>query len=301
MQDLTRHFTLHSVVENDEDMAAMFEQTVAMPVQYEMLYVGEWRQNLLVAERYTEGRVLLAGDAVHLMIPTGGLGMNTGVGDAIDLGWKLAGMLPAGAARACSPPTRPSGGRSASATSAPRASPRSAGANGARNGSPTIGDKTRRRAPAPRAQLAAVADVEQRKTNEMIGAELGYHYAGSPLIAAEPGDGRPTTSSLHAEHVCRASRLPHAWLDDGSAVQDRIGDGYTLLRLGGSAPTVGAPARFARARRAVAELDLAGRAARDIYGYDLILVRPDLHVVWRGNTPPDDPARLAAIATGHAP
>ena len=71
----------------------MFEQTVAMPVQYEMLYVGEWRQNLLLADRYSEGRVLLAGDAVHLVIPTGGLGMNTGVGDAIDLGWKLAGTL----------------------------------------------------------------------------------------------------------------------------------------------------------------------------------------------------------------
>ncbi len=93
MQDSTRHFTLHSVVEKDEDMAAMFEKTVAMPVQYEMLYVGEWRQNLLVADRFMDGRVLLAGDAVHLMIPTGGLGMNTGVGDAIDLGWKLAGTL----------------------------------------------------------------------------------------------------------------------------------------------------------------------------------------------------------------
>ena len=113
MQDDTRHFTLHSVVETDEDMAAMFEQTVGMPVQYEMLYVGEWRQNLLVAERYADGRVLLAGDAVHLVIPTGGLGMNTGVGDAIDLGWKLAGTLAAGAGRACSRPTRPSGGRSA--------------------------------------------------------------------------------------------------------------------------------------------------------------------------------------------
>src|SRR5690242_8974618 len=93
VQDSTRHFTLHSVVEKDEDMAAMFEKTVAMPVKYEMLYVGEWRQNLLVADRFMDRRVLLAGDAVHLMIPTGGLGMNTGVGDAIDLGWKLAGTI----------------------------------------------------------------------------------------------------------------------------------------------------------------------------------------------------------------
>src|SRR5215204_2343937 len=93
VQDSTRHFTLHSVVENDADMATMFEKTVAMPVKYEMLYVGQWKQNLLLADSYGKGRVFLAGDAVHLVVPTGGLGMNTGVGDAIDLSWKLAATL----------------------------------------------------------------------------------------------------------------------------------------------------------------------------------------------------------------
>src|SRR4249920_4000539 len=64
-----------------------------MPVDYEMLYVGEWKQNLLLADGYGQGRVFLAGDAAHLVIPTGGLGMNSGVGDAIDLSWKLAATL----------------------------------------------------------------------------------------------------------------------------------------------------------------------------------------------------------------
>ena len=50
VQDSTRHFTLHSVVETDADMATMFEKTVGMPVNYEMLYVGQWRQNLLLAD-----------------------------------------------------------------------------------------------------------------------------------------------------------------------------------------------------------------------------------------------------------
>src|SRR5262249_56915173 len=86
----TRHLTLHSIVDSDEDMRTKFEQTVGMPVQYEMLSVNEWRQNLLIADRYGDGRVFLGGDAVHLVIPTGGLGMNSGVGDAIDLSWKLA-------------------------------------------------------------------------------------------------------------------------------------------------------------------------------------------------------------------
>jgi 2-polyprenyl-6-methoxyphenol hydroxylase-like FAD-dependent oxidoreductase len=74
-------------------MTTMFEKTIAMPLKFETLYVGVWRQNLLVADNYGEGRVFMAGDAAHLVIPTGGLGMNSGVGDAIDLSWKLAATL----------------------------------------------------------------------------------------------------------------------------------------------------------------------------------------------------------------
>src|SRR6185295_6013267 len=93
MQDSTKHWTLHAVVDKPEDMAAQFERTMGIPVRYVLLYVGEWKQNLLLADRYGIGRVFLAGDAVHLVIPTGGLGMNTGVGDAIDLSWKLDATL----------------------------------------------------------------------------------------------------------------------------------------------------------------------------------------------------------------
>src|SRR5580692_8802302 len=93
MQDSTKHWTLHAVVESDEEMKAAFERTVGVPVKYEMLSCAPWRQNLLLADRYGKGRVFLAGDAVHLVIPTGGLGMNSGVGDAIDLSWKLAATL----------------------------------------------------------------------------------------------------------------------------------------------------------------------------------------------------------------
>src|SRR5262249_11455169 len=46
-------------------------------------------------------------------------------------------------------------------------------------------------------------------------------------------------------------------------------------------------------------LDIQDERARDVYGYDLLLLRPDLHVVWRGNRLPDNPGELAAIATGH--
>ena len=88
-----RHWTLHANVDAPEHMAAQFERVVGVPIRYEMLYVGAWKLNLLLADRYGAGRVFLAGDAAHLVIPTGGLGMNTGVGDATDLAWKLEATL----------------------------------------------------------------------------------------------------------------------------------------------------------------------------------------------------------------
>ncbi|HKG00457.1 MAG TPA: FAD-dependent monooxygenase [Xanthobacteraceae bacterium] len=96
-----------------------------------MLYVGQWKQNLLLADSFMQDRVFLAGDAVHLVIPTGGLGMNTGVGEATDLAWKLAAMLQGWAVPTCSPPMRSSAGRSARATLLPRPLRRADGANGA--------------------------------------------------------------------------------------------------------------------------------------------------------------------------
>ena len=74
-------------------MPTMFETIVGTPVQYETMHIGRWTQRLLLATGYGERRVFIAGDAAHLVIPTGGLGMNTGVGDAVDLSWKLAATL----------------------------------------------------------------------------------------------------------------------------------------------------------------------------------------------------------------
>jgi hypothetical protein len=92
------------------------------------------------------------------------------------------------------------------------------------------------------------------------------------------------------------------WLDDGSAMQDRIGygHGYTLLRLGGTKADASALRRtFAAIGAPLQVLDIADERPRDVYGYDLLLLRPDMHVVWRGNDAPAEPAKLAAMATGH--
>jgi len=155
MQDSTKHFTLHALVEKDDDMKAMFERTVAISVKYEMLTCAPWRQNLLLADRYRDGRVFLAGDAVHLVIPTGGLGMNSGVGDAIDLPGSSRRPCRDGAGPRCSTRTTPSGGRSASATSAPRATLPSDGASGTRNTGRTFA-RTRPKAP-PRVRTSCAS------------------------------------------------------------------------------------------------------------------------------------------------
>jgi 2-polyprenyl-6-methoxyphenol hydroxylase-like FAD-dependent oxidoreductase len=297
VQDSTKHFTLHSVVDNDADMAVMFEKTVAMPVQYEMLSVGRWRQNLLLADSYGAGRVFLAGDAVHLMIPTGGLGMNSGVGDAVDLSWKLAATLQGWGGphllASYDIERRQIGARNVEASrhaSRGRRTWRAAW-------QPNIRDNTPEGA-ATRANLTRVADIEQRKSNEMIGAELGYRYTGSPVIWPQAGEGPAPDFMKYVPTTWPGARLPHVWLNDGSALHDRIGDGYTLLRLGAQADAAPLAKAFASYAAPFTVLDVNEERPRDIYGHDLLLLRPDLHVVWRGNRL-DDPAQLAAIVTGH--
>jgi hypothetical protein len=164
---------------------------------------------------------------------------------------------------------------------------------------PNIRDNTPEGA-ATRANLTRIADVEQRKSNEMIGAELGYRYVGSPVIWPEPGEGPAPNFMKYEPTTWPGARLPHLWLNDGTALHDRIDDGYTLLRLAAPQVDVTALAKaFAAYGAPFSVLDIADEHPRDIYGYDLLLLRPDLHVVWRGNRLPDDPVRLAAMATGH--
>jgi hypothetical protein len=242
--------------------------------------------------------VFLAGDAVHLVIPTGGLGMNSGVGDAIDLSWKLGATLAGWGGpnllKSYEIERRQIGERNVGASRYATIGRRKWRAMWR----PDIREKTAAGAEI-RKNLSAVADIEQRKSNEMIGAELGYRYVDSPIICNIPGgpehlfrDYRPTTWP--------GARLPHVWLEDGTPMQDRIPDGYAILKLGGTQADARGLEGALRARGApVTVLEIADRTVREIYAHDLVLLRPDLHVVWRGNAAPEDPAQVAATATGH--
>ena len=301
LQDSTRHWTLHAAASSDGEMVEIFRKSLAMPIAFEMLSVNEWTQHLLCAERYGEGRVFVAGDAAHLVIPTGGLGMNTGVGDAIDLSWKLAATLAGwgGAQLLASYESerRPIGLRNVKASRAAMT-----GRLGWRAAyHPNIRDNTPEGA-ATRAQMAALFDVQQRKVTEILGIEAGYRYVDSPIVWREPGDGPDPDNPCYVPTTWPGARLPHVWLSDGAALHDRLGPGYTLLRLGGTRADTSSLERTFREMSAPLEvLDVAGERARDIYQYDLLLVRPDLHVVWRGNKLPQDAAKIAMVATGRLP
>jgi 2-polyprenyl-6-methoxyphenol hydroxylase-like FAD-dependent oxidoreductase len=288
IQDSKKHWTLHAAAESDEQMAVIFRESLGMPLEFQMLSVNEWTQNLLCAERYGEGRVFIAGDAAHLVIPTGGLGMNTGVGDAIDLSWKLAATLQGWGGpellASYEKERRPIGLRNVKAS----------------------GDAARGRfegwriAPT-REEMARRFDVEQRKVTEILGIEAGYRYVDSPIICSEPGGPDPDAQA-YIPTTWPGARLPHVWLADRSALHDHIGPGYTLLRVGGADHDVsGFERAFAEIGAPFAVLDVPDRHARELYEYDLLLVRPDLHIVWRGNRPPADPRVVADIATGRRP
>lgn len=299
VQDSRQHFTLHAVVEKDEDMAQLFETIVGTPVQYEMLHCAKWVQRLLLAEHYQESRVFIAGDAAHLVIPTGGLGMNTGVGDAIDISWKLAATLRGwGGPRlleSYEAERRPIGAINIKASgggTAGRMKWRAAYR-------PNIEDDTAE-GRAALANLLAIAREEAPKTFRVTGAELGYRYAGSPIICDEPGGPAPNIEG-YVPTSWPGARLPHVWLEPGQiSVHDRIRDGFTLLQLGrNKADAAGLRAAFGAIGAPFSTLDIDSEAARRAYEVDYLLVRPDLHVAWRGAALPEDPDRVARIVTGY--
>jgi len=301
LQDSTRHWTLHAAASSDAEMAEIFRKSLAMPVEFEMLSVNEWTQHLLCAERYGDSRVFIAGDAAHLVIPTGGLGMNTGVGDAVDLSWKLAATLAGWGGphllASYEAERRQIGLRNVKASRAAMS-----GREGWRAAyQPNINDNTPEGA-ATRARIAARFDTEQRKVTEISGIESGYRYVNSPIVWPESGDGPDPDNVAYFPTTWPGARLPHVWLSEGVALHDRLGPGFTLLRLGGTkTDTTNLERAFQSLPAPLDVMDVADKRAREIYEYDLLLVRPDLHVAWRGNKITDDDAlKIAATAAGNA-
>ena len=281
-----KEFTLHSSLPPDTDFAPVIRDLIGFPCDFEIRYVIPWRHHLLVAERYRDRRVFLAGDAIHLVIPTGGLGMNTGVGDAFDLSWKLAGVINGwggpGLLDGYEQERRPIGIRNVAAAGWAAAGVpiwRALVTPAVYEDTPE-GDEVRR-------NLAASFDVNHRRMHGMVGVESAYSYAGSPLIADEPGNVAEWETSSYTPHARPGVRIPHMWLKDGRAMQDVLGDDYTLLDLArrlrhrsarGGVQRPGCTAQGASSRR--------GARARRIWCRGVPAApRPAYRLAWRWTAP----------------
>jgi hypothetical protein len=151
-----------------------------------------------------------------------------------------------------------------------------------------------------RAEIGRVADQHHRRVHEMVGVELGYSYAGSALVAHEPDNVADWDTTKYTPHTRPGVRVPHMWLKDGRALQDALGANYTLLDLTGGCDTASLEAQFAGTGAPLEVLHLQEPRIRDVYGCALLLLRPDMHVFWRGEALPAALDEFVRAATGHA-
>jgi len=258
--------------------------------------VQDWLPRQLVAQSYGSRRVFLAGDACHLFVPTGGFGMNTGIGDAADLAWKIAAMEEGW------------GGESLLSTydterrPVARFNTLEAADNYTRSGElfnvPATLESETGEGEAARAALAALLPPKI-KHFAPIGVHLGYRYEGSPLLASD-GTPEPAIETANYTPTARPGhRAPHAWLADGRSMLDLYGKGFVLLRLGRDAPTVDAMTRAAKeAGIPLSSVGIDDATIAELYGRRLVLVRPDGHVAWRGDVEPENAATLMMRVAG---
>jgi hypothetical protein len=134
------------------------------------------------------------------------------------------------------------------------------------------------------------------------GIHFGMWYGASPIVAEADSEPPVDDPYRYVPSACPGARAPHVWLADGASIFDRFGRDFTLLRLGrGRTPDTGRLEAAARERGVpLRVLDVESDEARDVYARDLVLIRPDQHIAWRGNSPPADAGALWARVTGHA-
>jgi hypothetical protein len=279
----------------EADPRALIQSAIGAPIEVELLSSLDWIPRQLVAERYGSARCFLAGDACHLFVPTGGFGMNTGIGDAVDLAWKIEATLAGwGGPRLLATydtERRPIG----------RANTLEAADNYARSGDifSEVGDIEAEGAAGEAARRKIAAKLPPKiKHFAPIGVHLGYHYEKSPLIVPDGTPEPPHEAASYMPTARPGHRAPHVWLADGRSTLDLFGRGFTLLAFDAGAD-VSAFERAARAVGAPLVVErINDRSARDVYACRLALVRPDGHVAWRGEEAPKDCVAIFSTARG---
>lgn len=273
------------------DPHALIRSLVGTEIDAEVLGTDPWTARMLLADRYRSERVFLAGDAAHLNPPWGGHGFNTGIGDAVNIGWKLAAVLDGWGGdhllASYEAERRPIAERTI----------REAAANmsvlAPELGNPELEAPGLAGEQARRAAAQVIQGAKDREFHS-LGLVLGYQYDASPVIVE---DGTPPLpeGQDYLPTARPGARLPHRWLPDGASLYDRLGSGLSLLRLRDDAEV----ALFIEASTArgvpLTIVELRGQALEERYGAPLLLVRPDQHVAWRGASA-DRPMTEAIIA-----
>jgi 2-polyprenyl-6-methoxyphenol hydroxylase-like FAD-dependent oxidoreductase len=288
---------------SDEQLKSFAYKALGREFDLDILSVLRWTRQELVSDCYYSGRVFICGDACHLTSPTGGLGMNTGIGDAVDLSWKLAAQLEGWGGEKLSEAydveRRPVARRITRFS--------------------TSNLETMQQVPHTDRIFAdgPEGDEARRKVGEAIGEglkqewfsknmHLGNRYTESPIcvytesesaedIQAEfddPVNYRPSTRP-----GCRA---PHVWLDEGRSTLDMYGQGFVLVCDPALADQVHTFVSAAKTRGISLHVEApTGETVRSAYAYCYVLVRPDGHIAWRGDAVPGDVDALLAKVTGH--
>ena len=279
-----------------DDIKAAIRRAVGRDFEFDILSVLPWVRRELIAERYQGGRGFIAGDAAHVMSPTGGFGMNTGIQDVVDLSWKLAATIEGwggdGLLDSYSSERQPIGTRNVTEASGNLRRMLSVPPH------PDLLDDTPQGA-ATREKVGREFSETMRREWFTLGAHLGYRYENSPICwpdgtAAPPDDPRAYVPTARPGH-----RAPHAFLADGRSTLDLFGRGFALIGFGADAAEA-APLLAAAKKRhlpltftTIAEPHIAA-----LYHRKFVLVRPDGHVAWRGDRMPEDALCVIDVVRG---
>ena len=275
----------------------LLEDWAGTKFEYEILQANPWAAHFVVAKSYGKDRVVLAGDAAHQFVPTGGYGMNSGIADAIGLAWMLTARIEGWGGRnlltAHDLERRPTAWWHLQASQRHMGVRMDIGGVFEKYGDlDGAGEHAEARRAAAGAEIAALGNVE----NEAWGVELGYRYDGSPIIVAEASP-PPVDPITYRPSTWPGARLPHVFLADGTRIHDRLGLYFTLVVLG-TADTSAIEAAAKKRGVPLSVLRLDRPDLRPIYERNLLLVRPDQHVAWRGDDLPGDLDALLARVTG---
>ena len=286
----------------DIDREALLRRCFARPIEVEWVAASKWTRRGVVAERFSEGPVFLVGDAVHQVSPTGALGMNTGIADAVDLGWKLAATLAGwGGPRLLQ--SYDAERRPASTRNVRMATQFYEGQAQFQEQLDAIDDDGAAGA-ALRERIGAQMSAHIGAVFKTLGLQIGIRYENSPVCVADGTAAPPDDPQNYIATARPGARAPHVPLADGRSTLDLFGRGFVLMRLQGSdaqAGSVSAIEAAARARQLPLEtVSVPEPRVREIYENNWVLVRPDGHVAWRGDVIPDDVGRLLDCVRGAA-